>query len=120
MVYAGAEQHIFCWNIEAKALKSKWKAGNEKITAILVLSDESRLLTASKNIKLWNVKKKELLKTFTGHSYEVNVLESIRQNDCLESYFISGSKVIIFSTLPTQTSFTAFKIYFYNKGRPPT
>lgn len=53
------------------------------------------LLTASKNIKLWNSESKELIRTFTGHSSEITILEIIGYNDNSNSYFISGSKVVI-------------------------
>lgn len=71
---------------------SKWKAGSEKITALLLLPTGNELITASKNIKLWNIRKKEILKTFTGHSSEVSILKYIKPCNNADSYCVSGSK----------------------------
>lgn len=70
---------------------SKWKAGNEKITAILQIPESTKLLTASKNIKLWDLNKKEVLTTFTGHSSDIAHLYFVNptQND---GYFVTSSK----------------------------
>lgn len=72
---------------------SKWKSGNEKVTAILAIPDSNRILTASKSIKLWDVDTKEVIKIFTGHSFEVSVLNFIIPRENGSSYFISASKV---------------------------
>lgn len=71
---------------------SKWKTGNEKITAVQALPSNTKILTASKNIKLWDVAQKEVLKTFTGHSYEVSILQYVNPKENSGDYFISGSK----------------------------
>lgn len=57
------------------------------------MPDSNRILTASRNIKLWDVDRKEVLKTYTGHSYEVCVLQYARNTT--DAYIISGSKVRI-------------------------
>lgn len=72
---------------------SKWKSQNEKITAILAIPDSNNILTASKTIKLWDVYAREVLKTFTGHSYEVTTLYYIQPKENASPYFISTSKV---------------------------
>lgn len=72
----------------------KWKGGNEKISAVLAIPDSNQILTASKNIKLWDVDAKEVLHVFTGHSSDVIFLQYINPKESEGAYFISGSKVI--------------------------
>ncbi|KAL1517688.1 hypothetical protein ABEB36_001423 [Hypothenemus hampei] len=90
-LYSGADQNIFEWNLRKKELKTQWKGGNETITAILVLPDGNSLLTASKNIKLWNIESRKVLCTFTGHSTDVVLMHYVSLPGA-DSYIISGSK----------------------------
>lgn len=110
-VYSAVEHEILCWDLGKRSIRrygshfcfgckcnflaffSKWKAGNDSVTAILALSDNNRLVTASRNIRIWNVSTKQILKTFTGHSYEVTILEAINPKQDGDTYIISGSKV---------------------------
>lgn len=71
---------------------SKWKTGNENISSLLILPDYTRLITASRNIKLWNVETKEMLRVFTGHSSQVHILRYVKPEGS-DTYFISGAKV---------------------------
>ncbi|KAF7269513.1 WD repeat-containing protein 43 [Rhynchophorus ferrugineus] len=91
LVYTGANQNILEWNLRKKNLKSKWKAGNDIISSILAIPDSDNILTASKNIKLWNTQNKEILKTFTGHSSNVHVMKYINPSGS-DSYLLTGSK----------------------------
>lgn len=59
----------------------------------MAIPDNSQILTASKNIKLWDVDAKEVLQTFTGHSSDVIFLKYINPRKSEDAYFISGSKV---------------------------
>lgn len=70
-----------------------WKVGNEKLTAILAIPESNQLLTAAKNVKLWDIEAKEVLRTFTGHKSEVTFLHFLCPQSSGESYFISGSRV---------------------------
>lgn len=76
-----------------KIIFSKWKVGEEKVSAIVSIPNSNKLLTASKSIKLWDTETKEILKTFTGHSSEVMFLHVISIPDKDPCYVISGSKV---------------------------
>ncbi|XP_015833864.1 WD repeat-containing protein 43 isoform X2 [Tribolium castaneum] len=92
-VYSGADTHVIVWNLSKRNVSSKWNAGNDKIYAILLTPLGDKLLTASKSIKLWDVKSKEVLKTFTGHSSPVTMLEYINpRSDAADAYVVSGSK----------------------------
>ncbi|KAK9882917.1 hypothetical protein WA026_023765 [Henosepilachna vigintioctopunctata] len=91
--YSGAEEYIVLWNMKLGKIVNKWKSGNDKISALLALPLEGRLLTASKSIKLWDIDNKALLKTFKGHSSEVHLLHCFPCSESSEStYVISGSK----------------------------
>ncbi|CAH0546158.1 unnamed protein product [Brassicogethes aeneus] len=90
--YTGADQDVLVWNLTKRSMSSKWKTGNEKVTSILNVPGTKNLLTASKTIKLWSIDKKELLKTFTGHSSNVVFLKYICPRENSDSYFISGAK----------------------------
>ncbi|KAJ8926553.1 hypothetical protein NQ314_021069 [Rhamnusium bicolor] len=74
IVYSGADQDIFVWNLHKRKLLN------------------NQILTASKNIKLWDVDTKEVLRIFTGHSSDVIFLHYVNSRDRGDSYFISGSK----------------------------
>ena len=74
----------FFWNCF-----SKWKSGKEKISCILALSNGKTFLTASCSIKLWDLEKKQVIRTFTGHATEVTALIEVPEKD---DYFISAAK----------------------------
>ncbi|KAF2897424.1 hypothetical protein ILUMI_08750 [Ignelater luminosus] len=90
ILYSAIDQNIVSWNLDKRTIRSKWKAGNEKLSSILVVPDSNKILTASRNIKLWDIDRKEVLKTYTGHSYEVSLLQYARNTT--DAYIISGSK----------------------------
>lgn len=72
---------------------SKWKVGEEQISAIASIPNSKKILTASKLIKLWDVETKEMLKSFTGHSSDIMFLYMVPQAEKEFGYVISGSKV---------------------------
>lgn len=80
-------------NCLKKCIFSKWKVGEEKVSAIVSIPNSKKLLTASKSIKLWDTETKEILKSFTGHSSEVKFLHVISKPEKEPCYVISGSKV---------------------------
>uniref|UniRef100_A0A6P7GDA3 WD repeat-containing protein 43 n=1 Tax=Diabrotica virgifera virgifera TaxID=50390 RepID=A0A6P7GDA3_DIAVI len=92
IIYSGLEQNVVIWNLEKQKVINKWKVGNEKVTAILAIPESSQLLTASRNIKLWDLEVKEVLRTFTGHKSEVMFLYYVNPYSRDGSYFMSGSK----------------------------
>lgn len=74
---------LFCYYF------SKWKAGKESVKCILALSNGKNLLTASCFIKLWDLEKKQVTKTFTGHSTDIISLVEVPNKD---GYFVSAAK----------------------------
>ncbi|PSN32314.1 WD repeat-containing protein 43 [Blattella germanica] len=81
-------QCIVEWNIESRTVKSKWKAGTERLSCLLVLPND-KLLAAGNTIGLWDVPSRQLLKRYTGHASEVTSLTYVPGGD---NYFISASK----------------------------
>ncbi|XP_057651400.1 WD repeat-containing protein 43 [Diorhabda carinulata] len=92
VVYSGSDQDVLVWNLDKKKIINKWKVGNERVTAVLAIPDSNQLLTAVKNIKLWDTDAKEILRTFTGHKSEIMFLHYLIPQTKGDSYFISGSK----------------------------
>lgn len=92
VVYSGSDHDVLVWDLEKKKIVNKWKIGNERVTAVLAIPESNQLLTASKNIKLWDTDAKEVLRTFTGHKSEVMFLHYLIPQVKGDSYFVSGSK----------------------------
>ncbi|XP_022900678.2 WD repeat-containing protein 43 [Onthophagus taurus] len=90
-IYAGIEQSVYVFNIQDLSVIDKWKCETNNISAIKLIPG-GKLLTAFKRIKLWDIKSKEILKTYTGHSSDVFVMEYIKPKQNSEDYFITGSK----------------------------
>ncbi|RWS02222.1 WD repeat-containing protein 43-like protein [Dinothrombium tinctorium] len=94
-----SDLHVIEWSISTLKIKSKWKADDNELHAICCI-DDSRLLTASSVIKLWNLKDQTLLQKFTGHATEVWKLLAINSQDLelqKNGYFLSaalGDRVI--------------------------
>jgi U3 small nucleolar RNA-associated protein 5 len=78
---------VIKWSIKKCQQESSFNCGPDKPTALCLL-DSSRVVTASKSIKVWD--KSQLLHTFTGHSSNVTSLRSFLYDD--EAFIISASK----------------------------
>lgn len=57
---------------------------------MLALSCDEKLITASCSIKLWDIEKKQVLKTFVGHASDVFMLLEVPGDH--DSYFVSAAK----------------------------
>ncbi|GJQ77781.1 hypothetical protein Trydic_g16043 [Trypoxylus dichotomus] len=90
-VYSSANHTILSWDLQHQILKDKWNCGNDKITAIKEISD-NKMLVAAKVIRLVNINDKEIIRTFTGHSSDICLLEYVNLTTNSDAYFISGSK----------------------------
>ncbi|XP_049963453.1 WD repeat-containing protein 43 isoform X2 [Schistocerca serialis cubense] len=89
----GADAHVTEWAINDGSVKSKWKAGTEQLTSILVLPDGKSLLAASRTISWWNLDDKQVIKTFAGHSTDVlNLIYVAPVTEHSENYFLSSAK----------------------------
>ncbi|CAG8727129.1 2507_t:CDS:2, partial [Dentiscutata heterogama] len=67
--YSCAEDtYIVEWDFERGDIISKWKVDSQTTKYIITLShDETKLLSAGHTIKLWDLRSKQVLKSFTGH-----------------------------------------------------
>ncbi|KAK6618932.1 hypothetical protein RUM44_003313 [Polyplax serrata] len=83
------DKHIIEWDLNLHKIKSKWKIGKENVSCILALSNGKHLLSASYSIKLWDLEKKQIIKTFVGHGTEVTSLVEVPNKD---GYFVSSGK----------------------------
>lgn len=79
-LYIGSEDgYVMKFDLKDNKLVAKKKMG--KMCALAVLSD-GRVLTASREIKLWNFTSGELIHKFTGHKNEISSLHIIEADKC--------------------------------------
>lgn len=76
------------WNIKNCKQESSFDCGPEKPTALCIINNGERIVTASKNIKVYE--NSVLLQTFTGHSTNIISLQSFTFDD--EQFILSASK----------------------------
>lgn len=87
---AGEDCKIIVWNLMSGAQTRSWDLGNERPTALALSLDKKKLITASRQIKLWNIKTSDCKQTFTGHASSVQFLKVVQYEN--GEYLISGSK----------------------------
>lgn len=87
---AAEDQQIVEWNVKENGIKSKWKSGKEKVTAIVTLPSENSIVSAGRVIKLWDLSSKRLIMSFTGHATQITSLNPliINSDSC---YLVSGA-----------------------------
>lgn len=90
LITATDDHHIVEWSLQENRIKSKWKSGKAKVTALAILTDGKSLVCAERIIKWWDLTTKQLIRTFTGHANQITSLHSVKVNDAV-SYLISGA-----------------------------
>lgn len=86
-LYIGSDDgHVVKLDLKTNKLETKKKFG--KMCALAVLPD-GRMLTASREIKLWNFQSGELIHKFTGHKNEIRSLHIIEADKC---YLLSSAR----------------------------
>ncbi|CAG8743528.1 10843_t:CDS:2, partial [Cetraspora pellucida] len=86
--YSCAEDaYIVEWDFEKGDVISKWKVDTQTTKYIITLShDETKLLSAGHTIKLWDLRSKQVLKSFTGHvSIITNIMFSASDDFCVST-----------------------------------
>ncbi|CAG8603059.1 24388_t:CDS:2 [Gigaspora rosea] len=86
--YSCAEDaYIVEWDFEKGDMISKWKVDSQTTKYIITLShDETKLLSAGHTIKLWDLRLKQVLKSFTGHvSIITNIMFSVSDDICVST-----------------------------------
>lgn len=87
---AGEDSKVIVWNLTTGAQTRSWDLGNERPTALAMSLDKKKLITASRQIKLWTIKTNECKQTYTGHASAVQFLKVVQFEDA--EYLLSGSK----------------------------
>lgn len=86
----GEDSKVIVWNLLTGSQTRSWDLGNERPTALALTLDKKKLITASRQIKLWTIKTNECKQTYTGHASSVQFLKVVTFKDA--EYLISGSK----------------------------
>ncbi|CAI2181067.1 2791_t:CDS:10 [Funneliformis geosporum] len=83
----GEDMKIVEWDIDNEKVISNWNVDSQMTKFKLALShDETKILTAGHTIKLWDLRSKQVLKTFTGHATRIgNILFSAKDEICISS-----------------------------------
>ncbi|ESO01771.1 hypothetical protein HELRODRAFT_188473 [Helobdella robusta] len=71
------DEHIVQWDIGKSSLKHKWKGNQGTLHSIALCSSQEHLLVAGRLIQLWNLKTRQLIQTFLGHTSEVTKIFEI-------------------------------------------
>lgn len=87
-----SDQHIVRWKISSGKVYEKWKADKGPVHSVCVI-DENSIISASNEIKWWDLTKKTVIKKFSGHGSEVFRLLPIKQSveNSTGQYFISAA-----------------------------
>ncbi|BES88811.1 Dip2/Utp12 Family [Nesidiocoris tenuis] len=83
-LFSASEKHVVQWDLEKKEVKLKWKTGSGRTSCLAVSEKGDLCVTASRELRLWDVQSQKLLRKFTGHSSEVICLRFIKS-----LYFLS-------------------------------
>lgn len=78
------------WNIKSCEQEESFECGKEKPTSICLIRNGQQIVTASKDIKVWDGESHQLLHTFTGHSSNVIIMKSFEYGE--ENFILSAAK----------------------------
>lgn len=87
---SGEDSKVVVWNLITGSQTRSWDLGNERPTALALSLDKQKLITGSRQIKLWTIKTNDCKQTYTGHASSVQFLKMILFEDT--EYLVSGSK----------------------------
>lgn len=87
---SGEDSKVVVWNLNTGSQTRTWDLGNERPTALALSLDKQKLITGSRQIKLWTIKTNDCKQTYTGHASSVQFLKTIQFEDA--EYLVSGSK----------------------------
>lgn len=68
------------WSVTEERCIRQWSVGPEKPLNVTILPKSRTLAVASRQLKVYDIDKKELVETFTGHSGEINAINSFECN----------------------------------------
>ncbi|KAH8348822.1 hypothetical protein KR084_011467 [Drosophila pseudotakahashii] len=81
---AGADCRVVVWSLTEERSIAEWQVGPEKPQNIAYLQKSRALAVGSRQLKVYDVKTKELVETFTGHSGEINAISGVACTDGTE------------------------------------
>lgn len=80
----GADCRVVVWSLTDERSIAEWQVGPEKPQNIVYLQKSGTLAIGSRQLKVYDIKTKELVETFTGHSGEINTISSVASTDGTE------------------------------------
>lgn len=87
----GADCRALVWSLAEERCTGEWPVGPEKPLNIAYSPKSRTLAVASRQIKIFDVDKKELVETCTGHSGEINAINHFQCNN--NEYVITTAKM---------------------------
>ncbi|KAK2150432.1 hypothetical protein LSH36_405g01017 [Paralvinella palmiformis] len=125
------DRFIIEWCLSTSTVKQKWKADKNPVYSITILNTEKVLISASREIKIWDLETKQIIKKLTGHATEVRWLMPVHHmtQSVLSSYFLSAAvedrHVNVWQTTSTASksalaSFSLVEEPVYIKIYPPS
>ncbi|KAH8402003.1 hypothetical protein KR009_009087 [Drosophila setifemur] len=73
----GTDCRALVWSLAEERCTDSWQVGPEKPQHIVYLPKSRTLAVGSRQLKVYDVKTKELVETFTGHSGEISTISSV-------------------------------------------
>ncbi|KAI8035678.1 hypothetical protein M5D96_011428 [Drosophila gunungcola] len=80
----GVDCRAVVWSLSEERSVAEWQVGPEKPQNIAYLQKSRTLAVGSRQLKVYDVKTKDLVETFTGHSGEINAISSVSGPDGTE------------------------------------
>ncbi|XP_017066098.1 WD repeat-containing protein 43 [Drosophila eugracilis] len=80
----GADCRVLVWSLAEERSIDEWQVGPDKPHNIAYLQKSRTLAVGSRQLKVYDVKTKELVETFTGHSGEIRNISSVSSTDGTE------------------------------------
>lgn len=88
----GEDCQVVSWSIAEEKQLTSWSVGPEKPYSITYMPVSNSLVVGSRTVKVYSVETQELLQTFTGHTSEINFMESFVFGDKIE-YALTTSRM---------------------------
>ncbi|TDG50988.1 hypothetical protein AWZ03_002643 [Drosophila navojoa] len=87
----GSDCKAMEWSVANERCIRQWLVGPEKPLYVAILPKSRTLAVASRQLKVYDIDKKELVETFTGHSGEINAINSFECGD--NEYVITTARM---------------------------
>ncbi|XP_065367124.1 WD repeat-containing protein 43 isoform X2 [Calliphora vicina] len=88
----GEDCQVVIWSVAEEKQLTSWSVGPEKPYSITYMAVSNNLVVGSRTVKVYSVESQELVQTFTGHTSEINFMESFVFGDKTE-YALTTSRM---------------------------